>query len=124
TSARGGIRTTSRRFLPSWLGVRVKQGVEPPLDRLLLDLRTSRGDGRSEGLERRSVTGISLQLRLVPTVQRQALASAREQLGRHARWRERDAAALLEQSGDADPCGVEIEDGMEAHVGLELGEAA
>jgi hypothetical protein len=38
---------------PSWLGVRVKQRVEPSLDRLLLDLRTSRSDRRSERLERR-----------------------------------------------------------------------
>jgi hypothetical protein len=31
--------------------------------------------------------------------------------------------AVLEQSGDADAGRVEIEDGMEARVGLELGEA-
>jgi hypothetical protein len=75
------IRTTdvAGSYTPRiWLGVRVKQRVEPSLDRLLLDLPTSRGDRRSERLERRGVTGISLQLRLVPTVQRQALASARE----------------------------------------------
>jgi hypothetical protein len=90
----------------------------------LLYLRTSCGDRRSQRLERRGVTGISLQLRLVPTAPGQVLASAREQLGRHARRRERDAAALLEQSGDADTGGVEIEDGMEARVGLEFGEAA
>jgi hypothetical protein len=128
-SASAPVERRCRRFLPrlrrpSWLGVRVEQRVEPSLDRLLLDLRTSRGDRRSERLQRRGVSGISLQLPLVPTVQRQALARAREQLGRHARRRERDSAALLEQSGDANAGGVEIENSMEARVGLELGEAA
>jgi hypothetical protein len=33
---------------PSWLDVRVKQRVEPSLDRLFLDLLTSRSERRSE----------------------------------------------------------------------------
>ena len=98
----------------------VKQGIEPSLDRLLLDLRTSRGDRRSQQLERPGVTGISLQLRLVPTVQRQALTSERKQLGRHTGRLERHPGPLFEQAGNADAGRVEIEDGVEAQLGLQL----
>ena len=62
-------------------------------------LLSSAAVSRVKRLFDRPRLAISVQRRLVPTVQREALATAREQLGRHSRRRERDAAALLEQSG-------------------------
>jgi hypothetical protein len=89
-----------------WLGVRGKQRVEPSLDRLLLDLHTSRGDRRSERLERRGVIGISLQLRLGPTVQRQARHRPRQRTRATTRGAteairplKRDALAVITHEG-------------------------
>jgi hypothetical protein len=55
-------------------------------------------------------------------VQRQALAGVRKQLGRHAGRLERHPGPILEQAGDADAGRVEIEDRVEAQLGLQLRE--
>src|SRR5579884_475386 len=97
--------------------------VEAALDGFLLDLDPQVGEGHGEKLEGVALLGLAREFLVVPFLERQLAGGVCEQVGGHAGRLERDSCFLCDQARDADPGGVEVEAGVEAHAGLEFVES-